>query len=350
MPCVLGVPPSPRPPAKTCSSLQSQGHEEPPGDLSATERVAGGQPLREAGQSAQVAQVGAASGWRWGRGLWGLGDGLSVPCREAGGPLPGVVRTVCFSIRRSVTNVCRLRTPPRVGGRSVPERRLSVARAGNFPDSRFLPLPVRETLTARRTVCKPTLLWRRSSSPRPALPAPAPGGSSGCSEGRLKSRHPTASWALPGAFPALARSPRAGPLPTQTSSSPMFFLPVHRRRFPAALPRCLALSADAPAAGAAAGAGASPAAAHGGAVSAGNVLLVLRTWLSQRHFANALSSSRRPPPEEALKWGDSLEKLLLHKCKCSPGSSDSVCCLGKVQTRVWIKPGFPLVVPPGVWG
>ncbi|XP_009583942.1 PREDICTED: regulator of G-protein signaling 3-like, partial [Fulmarus glacialis] len=31
-----------------------------------------------------------------------------------------------------------------------------------------------------------------------------------------------------------------------------------------------------------------------------------------------------PTPEEALKWGDSLEKLLLHKCECLPVSSASV--------------------------
>ncbi|XP_029816475.1 regulator of G-protein signaling 3 [Manacus vitellinus] len=36
-------------------------------------------------------------------------------------------------------------------------------------------------------------------------------------------------------------------------------------------------------------------------------------WLLLLCFANAPSFSRRPTPEEALKWGDSLEKLLLHK-------------------------------------
>ncbi|XP_010122600.1 PREDICTED: regulator of G-protein signaling 3-like, partial [Chlamydotis macqueenii] len=38
-----------------------------------------------------------------------------------------------------------------------------------------------------------------------------------------------------------------------------------------------------------------------------------RARLSQLRFAHAPSFSRRPTPEEALKWGDSLEKLLLHK-------------------------------------
>lgn len=50
-----------------------------------------------------------------------------------------------------------------------------------------------------------------------------------------------------------------------------------------------------------------------------------QTQLSQLLFANVLSFSCRPTPEEALKWGDSLEKLLLHKCKCLPDSSASVC-------------------------
>lgn len=50
-------------------------------------------------------------------------------------------------------------------------------------------------------------------------------------------------------------------------------------------------------------------------------------------FANALSFSHRPTPEEALKWGDSLEKLLLHKCKCLPISSTSVCCRGNIHVR-----------------
>lgn len=33
-----------------------------------------------------------------------------------------------------------------------------------------------------------------------------------------------------------------------------------------------------------------------------------------------LSSALRPTSEEALKWGESLEKLLLHKCKWGPVS------------------------------
>ncbi|NXK98175.1 RGS3 protein, partial [Formicarius rufipectus] len=38
-----------------------------------------------------------------------------------------------------------------------------------------------------------------------------------------------------------------------------------------------------------------------------------QTWIFLLCFANVPSCSHRPPPEEALKWGDSLEKLLLHK-------------------------------------
>ncbi|XP_009876971.1 PREDICTED: regulator of G-protein signaling 3-like, partial [Apaloderma vittatum] len=53
-----------------------------------------------------------------------------------------------------------------------------------------------------------------------------------------------------------------------------------------------------------------------------------------------------PTPEEALKWGDSLEKLLLHKCKCLPGCF-RLCCRGNIQTRAWIKLGFPLLILSG---
>lgn len=50
-------------------------------------------------------------------------------------------------------------------------------------------------------------------------------------------------------------------------------------------------------------------------------------------FANVPSFFHRPTPEEALKWGDSLEKLLLHKCECASIPSTCVCCQGNIQTR-----------------
>lgn len=65
-------------------------------------------------------------------------------------------------------------------------------------------------------------------------------------------------------------------------------------------------------------------------------------------FANVPSFFHRPTPEEALKWGDSLEKLLLHKCECVSIPSTCVCCQGNIQTRAWIKLGFPLLIPSGV--
>ncbi|NWZ09224.1 RGS3 protein, partial [Agelaius phoeniceus] len=58
--------------------------------------------------------------------------------------------------------------------------------------------------------------------------------------------------------------------------------------------------------------------------------------------------SLKPAPEEALKWGDSLEKLLLHKCECVSIPNTCVCCQGNIQTRAWIKLGFPLLIPSGV--
>lgn len=49
----------------------------------------------------------------------------------------------------------------------------------------------------------------------------------------------------------------------------------------------------------------------------------------------------RPTPEEALKWGDSLDKLLTHKCKLllsdSPLLSRCSICLSNVFGALWCR-------------
>lgn len=72
--------------------------------------------------------------------------------------------------------------------------------------------------------------------------------------------------------------------------------------------------------------------------------------LSWLRFPNALSFSRRPTPEEALKWGDSLEKLLLHKCKCSPISSPSCLLPGEYPDTCVDKAGISSVNSFGCLG
>lgn len=50
-----------------------------------------------------------------------------------------------------------------------------------------------------------------------------------------------------------------------------------------------------------------------------------------------LPSARRPSSEEALKWGESLEKLLLHKCKWWPVAG---------SPAPGLSPFLPLSLPP----
>lgn len=58
------------------------------------------------------------------------------------------------------------------------------------------------------------------------------------------------------------------------------------------------------------------------------------TWLQPPHFpkppsalTEPLASPLRPTSEEALKWGESLEKLLVHKCKWGPAGPSPPCVL-----------------------
>lgn len=124
--------------------------------------------------------------------------------------------------------------------------------------------------------------------------------------GSLKSLLSLSSWALSRAFPVLAQPQ----LPSQPSVYQIFFLPLERQSFPSSRATACgcscAVGADAGCDTAAAGKDFAP--GQWGQRVAG----------SGHSFANTQPFCCRPAPEEALKWGESLEKLLLHKCECLP--------------------------------
>lgn len=99
-------------------------------------------------------------------------------------------------------------------------------------------------------------------------------------------------------------------LPSQPSVDQIFFLPLERQSFPSSRATACgcscAVGADAGCDTAAAGKDFAP--GQWGQRVAG----------SGHSFANTQPFCCRPAPEEALKWGESLEKLLLHKCECLP--------------------------------